>query len=40
LPKVAGFLWNWHQKLSTLLGTPLACRKALSKSYTMHIVLC
>ena len=40
LPKVAGFQWNWRQKLSTLLGTPVACRKVLSESYTTHTILC
>jgi hypothetical protein len=26
-PKMMGFQWNWHQKFSTLLWTPLACGK-------------
>jgi hypothetical protein len=33
------FQWNWCQKFSTLLWTPLACRKALSKSYATHAFL-
>ena len=40
LPKVASFQWNWGQKFSTLLGTPLACRKALSESYTTRTQFC
>jgi hypothetical protein len=38
--KMAGFQTNWRQKLSTLLWTPLARRKTLSKNYAMHTVLC
>jgi hypothetical protein len=37
-PKMAGFYWNWHQKFSTLLWTPLACWKALSESYATHTI--
>ena len=37
---VPGFQTNGHQKLSTLLWTPLAHRKALSKNYAMHTNLC
>jgi hypothetical protein len=40
LPKMAGFLWNWRQKFSTILWTPLARWKALSESYATHAILC
>ena len=30
-PKMVGFLWYWHQKLLTLLWTPLAHQEALSE---------
>jgi hypothetical protein len=39
-PKMAGFKWNWRQKFSTLLWTPLAGRKVLSESYAMHTISC
>ena len=39
-PKMAGFQWNWCQKISTLIWTPLARWKALSEGYAMHIVSC
>ena len=32
-PKMASFQWNWHQKILTLLWTPLAHQNALSESY-------
>ena len=35
-PKMAGFQWNWRQKFSTLLWTPLARQKALSEPYNAH----
>ena len=40
LSKMAGFQYNWRQKFSTLLWTPLARWKALSESHAMHAVLC
>ena len=40
-PKMTGFHWNWRQKFSTTLWTPLARRKALSESYhATHAILC
>ena len=38
--KMAGFHTNWRQKLSTLLWTPLAHWKALSKTYAMDTLSC
>ena len=40
LPKLASFQWNWRQKFSTLLWTPLARRKALNESCATHAVSC
>jgi hypothetical protein len=39
-PKITSFQWNWRQKFSTLLWTPLARWKALSESYATHVVSC
>ena len=39
-PKMVSFQWNWCQKFSTLLWTPLARRKALSESYATHTISC
>ena len=34
------FQWNWHQKFSTLLWTPLTRWKALSENCATHAFLC
>jgi hypothetical protein len=38
--KMVCFQWNWRQKFSTLLWTPLACWKRLSESYATHASSC
>jgi hypothetical protein len=38
--KMVGLQWHWCQKFSTLLWTPLPCRKAPSESYATHAISC